>query len=142
MQTVSIESTPMHYLVEIDRTTLAQGPTLLEENDQPVAVLLSMNDYQTFRQWQKQKQAVPSSSMPSEFADEVAAFERLKPTLQAQYGGQVVAIYQGQVVATGDDKMAVLGRVLDEIGPVPCYIEWVEPGSPRRARISSAWMKR
>jgi len=114
---------------------------VLEENDQPVAVLLSMNDYQTFRQWQKQKQAVPSFSMPPEFADEVAAFERLKPTLQAQYGGQVVAIYQGRVVATGDDKMVVLGRVLDEIGPVPCYIEWVEPVSPRRARISSAWVK-
>ncbi len=105
----------------------------------PVTVLMSMNDYLTFRQWQKQ--AVPSP-MPPEFADEVAAFERLKPTLQAQYGGQVVAIYQGQVVATGDDKMAVLGRVLDEIGPVPCYIEWVEPESPRRARISSAWVKR
>ncbi|MGB5053108.1 MAG: hypothetical protein WBO24_01790 [Nitrospirales bacterium] len=131
----------MHYLVEIDRTTLDQGPTLLEENDQPVAVLLSINDYQTFRQWQKQ--VAPSfSSMPPEFADEVAAFERLKPTLQAQYGGQVVAIHQGRVVATGDDKMAVLGRVLDEIGPVPCYIEWVEPSSPRRARISSAWVKR
>lgn len=61
---------------------------------------------------------------------EVAAFERLKPTLQEQYGGQAVAIYQGQVVAAGDDKMAVLGRVLDEYGPVPCYIEWVEPESP------------
>jgi len=141
MQTVPVTSTPIHYFVAIERTTLERGPAILEENDQPVAVLLPMDDYRTFQQWQKEQQALPSP-VPSDFAAEVNTFEQLRPTLLEQYRGQVVAIYQGRVVATGDDKMAVLGQVLDSYGPVHCYIEWVEPDSPRRARITSAWIKR
>ena len=38
--------------------------------------------------------------------------------------------------------MAVLADVLAQFGPVPCYIEWVAPETPRRARISSAWVAR
>jgi len=53
------------------------------------------------------------------------------------YQGQVVAIYQGQVVEIGDDKMEVLGRVMEKFGNVPCYIEWVEPNVPRRVRLPS-----
>ncbi len=79
---------------------------------------------------------------PTDFAQEVAMFEQLRPALQAQYGGRAVAIYHGQVVATGDDKMAVLDAVLSKLGPVPCYIEWVEPDTPRRVRVSSAWVAR
>jgi len=141
MQSVSVTSTPIHYFVEIERTALALGPTLLEENDQPVAVLLPISDYQTFTRWQEEQPPLPSP-IPSDFAAEVEAFEHLKPTLLERYGGQVVAIYQGRVIATGDDKMAVLGKVLDEYGPVHCYIEWVDANSPRRARITSAWVKR
>ena len=76
------------------------------------------------------------------FEREVAAYERLKPELLKRYAGRVVAIYQGQVVAVGNDKMEVLGDVYERIGYVPCYIEWVEPDAPRRARITSVWMKR
>ena len=79
---------------------------------------------------------------PADFAREVAAFEQLRPALQAQYGGRVVAIYHGQVVATGDDKMTVLDTVLSKLGPVPCYIEWVTPDTPRRVRAPLAWVVR
>lgn len=92
-------------------------------------------------QLQKEQQALPSP-VPSDFAAEVNAFEQLRPTLLTQYSGRVVAIYQGRVVATGDDKMAVLGQVLDEYGPVHCYIEWVEADSPRRVRMPSVRVKR
>ncbi|MEZ4865635.1 MAG: DUF5678 domain-containing protein [Caldilineaceae bacterium] len=87
---------------------------------------------------------VQSKPMPDfpEFAREVAAFERLKPELIERYYGRVVAIYQGEVVAVGDDRMDVLGEVLERLGPVPCYIEWVTEQTPRRARITSAWIKR
>jgi hypothetical protein len=83
-----------------------------------------------------------SPSIPAEFEREVAAFERLKPALQDQYRGRAVAIYQGQVIAAGNDKMAVLDMVLETFGPVLCYIEWVVPEAPRRARIPSAWAAR
>ena len=78
-------------------------------------------------------------SAPPEFLREAAAFARLKPELLKQYKGRVVAIHQGEVVAVGDDRMAVLGMVLEKLGPVPCYIEWVEAQTPRRARMTSTW---
>jgi hypothetical protein len=79
---------------------------------------------------------------PPEFLREIAAFERLKPELLKQYKGRVVAIYRGDVVAVGDDKMSVHDAVLEKFGSVPCYIEWVEEVTPRRARIVSVWRAR
>ncbi len=105
----------------------------------PVAVLIPAAEYGTFREWLAMRQAAPA---PAEFRQEVAAFKRLKPFLQEHYAGRAVAIHHGQVVAVGDDKMAVLDDVLAQFGPVPCYIEWVGSETPRRARISSAWVAR
>jgi hypothetical protein len=34
----------------------------------------------------------------------------------------------------------MLDAVLQTLGPVPCYIEWVEPEAPRRARVPSVWL--
>lgn len=79
-------------------------------------------------------------SAPPEFLREAAAFAQLKPELLKQYKGRVVAIHQGKLVAVGDDRMAVLGMVLEKLGSVPCYIEWVEEQTPRRARITSTWV--
>lgn len=141
MRALQVRSTPTHYVVEIERRALGQEPTILKDADRAVAVVLPVDDYRAFEQWRQQQQSLPPS-MPPDFADEVAAFERLKPALQKDHAGQVVAIYQGQVVAVGDDKMAVLGQVLDKYGPISCYIEWVESESPRQVRLPSAWISR
>ncbi|MDQ3247631.1 MAG: DUF5678 domain-containing protein [Chloroflexota bacterium] len=85
----------------------------------------------------QQKIEAEKISTPPEFAQEVAAFERLKPELLKKYPQRVVAIHQGQVVAVGDNRMDVLGILLDRLGPVPCYIEWVEQETPRRVRMPS-----
>ncbi len=77
---------------------------------------------------------------PTEFTRAVAAFEQLKPQLLSQYGGRVVAVYQEQVVAVGDDRLAVFDEVVRKYGHVPCYIEGVEPVTPRRVRMPSTWV--
>jgi hypothetical protein len=74
------------------------------------------------------------------FEREMAAFEGLSPELQERYAGRAVAVYQGQIVADGDSKLAVLETVLANLGPVPCYIDWVKPSEPRRARVPSVWI--
>ncbi len=142
MNTLVVKETPTRYVIEVDRTSVAQGLTLLEADGAPVAVMVPATEYDAFRAWQAEQQAPSWSSVPVGFEREVAAFERLKPTLQEQYSGRAVAVYQGQVIAAGNDKMAVLGAVLETRGPVPCYIEWVEPEAPRQARIPSAWVTR
>jgi hypothetical protein len=81
-------------------------------------------------------------SAPPEFLQEIAAFEKLKPELLKQYKGRAVGIYQGEVVAVGDDILSVHDTVINKFGQVPCYVEWVEEQTPRIARITSVWRKR
>jgi hypothetical protein len=71
------------------------------------------------------------------FVEEVAAFEQLRPALLEEYEGQYVAIYQGEMVASGEDKLALLHRVRERFGHVVCYIERVAPDSPRTVRAPS-----
>ena len=71
------------------------------------------------------------------FEREVAAFEQLRPSLLKQYAGKYVAIYQGEVVASGDEKLALLDQVRERFGHAVCYIEKVTPESPRTVRMPS-----
>ena len=66
---------------------------------------------------------------------EVAAYEQLKPALLEQYAGQYV--YQGEVVASGADKLALVDQVRQRLGNVICYVEKVSEGSPRTVRMPS-----
>jgi hypothetical protein len=61
--------------------------------------------------------------------------------LLEQFDGQYVAIYQGKVVASGRDRFELLRQVHQEFGPVPCYIDLVEPDSSiRKVRVPSVWV--
>ncbi|MBK7180360.1 MAG: hypothetical protein IPH82_24770 [Chloroflexi bacterium] len=74
----------------------------------------------------------------SAFEQEVAAFEAMKPALLTQYHGQYVAIHQGKVVASGDNKLEVSHRVREQYGAVTYYVEMVVEETPRAVRIPSA----
>lgn len=94
-------------------------------------------------QWvSKHLEESETSEIMQAFEQEVEAFERLKPVLLAQYAGQYVAIYQGQVVASGGEKLALLDKVREQFGNVVCYIEKVSPDSPRTVRMPSARVAR
>lgn len=139
MKTILLKETPTQYIIEVEQETLEQGPTLVQRDSEPVAVLVPLRDYQAFQDWQAARHA---SAMPAdpEFEAEVAAFERLKPELLKRYPGRAVGIHEGEVVEVGDDKMDVLERVLRRLGDVRCYVEWVEPQAPRRVRIPTVWV--
>lgn len=104
MKTIMLKETPTQYIIEVEQAALEQGPTLLQRDGEPVAVLLSVRDYQAFQEWQA-AQRVSAPLADPEFETEVVAFERLKPELLERHPGRVVAIHQGQVVEVGDDKM-------------------------------------
>lgn len=80
-----------------------------------------------------------SAEVEAQFSVDVAAFERLKPSLLQTHYGQVVAIYQEQVAAVGPTRTAVLRMMRERFGNVPCYVERVEEVTPRRVRIPSMW---
>ena len=99
-----------------------------------------VNDFVHFLRAQYETETPAANGNLASFEREVAAFEVLDPQLQEQYAGKAVAIYQGQIVADGDTKLAVLDAVLARFGQVPCYVDWVKPSGPRRVRVPSVWI--
>ncbi len=85
------------------------------------------------------EEAYDSVAIHAAFEQEVAAFEQQKPQLLQTYPGKIVAIYQGQVVAVGDDRLRVHEEVIKRYGNVPCYVENVAVAVPRLVRITSRW---
>ena len=83
-----------------------------------------------------------TSEMAKAFEQEVAAFEQMKLSLFEQYDGQYVAIFQGEVVANGAEKLPLLDQVREQLGPVVCYIEKVTADSPRIVRMPSIHVSR
>lgn len=83
-----------------------------------------------------------TSEIMRTFEHEVAAFERIRPSIMAHHKGKFVAIYQGEVIATGDDKLALLDQVREQHGDIVCYIEKVVPDAPRTVRMPSAHVVR
>ncbi|MAT97699.1 MAG: hypothetical protein CL608_11190 [Anaerolineaceae bacterium] len=83
-----------------------------------------------------------TSEITQVFEQEVAAFERMRSDLLVQYAGQYVAIYQGKVVASGSEKLALLDKVREQYGNVVCYIEKVASDSPRTVRMPSVRVSR
>lgn len=86
---------------------------------------------------QKASASAQSEQLSQDFEAEIAHFERLKPQLLQQHSGRFVAIYQGEVVAVGDDKMDVLATVQAAYGDIACYITQVTANGLRRVRMLS-----
>ncbi len=71
---------------------------------------------------------------------EYQAFQSLLPQLLATHRGRYVAIHEGQVVDSGDDKLALALRVLAKVGNVAIHVglvsEETEPVSRSGVRRS------
>jgi hypothetical protein len=67
--------------------------------------------------------AIDTAVSPStKWQREQQAFQQLLPGLLAAHKGQYVAVHNGQVVDSGDDKLALAMRVLAKVGNVPIYV--------------------
>jgi hypothetical protein len=83
-----------------------------------------------------------TSEITQAFEQEVAAFERMMAALLEEYAGLYVAVYQGKVIASGDEKLALLDQVRERFGHIVCYIEKVSVDSPRTVRMPSIHVAR
>jgi hypothetical protein len=66
---------------------------------------------------------------------EYGAFLRMLPELLKTHRGKYVAVHNGQVVASGDDKVAVALQAYREQGYVPIHVGLVTDEPPRVERI-------
>jgi hypothetical protein len=128
MQTIALREAQAPYTVTVDEQTLQSDGMVLEQNGQPLAVLLPIGEYEAYRAWQR-RQRLHRQAPSAGFSQERAAFERMLPQLVQTHPGRVVAIYGGEVVEVGDDVGEVLANVHARYGYVPCYVGRVElPG--------------
>lgn len=122
------------YTLAIEENDLAHQPIILKQDGQEIAAIIPIEKYRAFEAWEQQQ----AKSLPRypEFEAEKAAFERLEPDLMATYKGKYVAIRNGQVAGSDEDKMTLIGKVYDRLGYGPMYIHKV--GEPVRvAKILS-----
>ena len=75
-----------------------------------------------------------SVSMPGKWERERAAFVAMHGELLQRYRDQYVAVHEGQVVASGSDKIPVALQAYQEHGRIPIYVGRVsgEPLRPTR----------
>src|SRR5437879_2526480 len=71
---------------------------------------------------------------PSKWEREHQAFRRLLPQLLQTHHGQYVAIHEGQVVASGSDKLAVALQAFSQVGNVSIHVGLVREGTEPVAR--------
>ncbi len=125
MQTIALHETHYPYTVTVDEQSLQNDGSVLEQNGQPLAVLLPIAEYEAYRTWQRRQPRRHQASHTA-FAQERAAFERMLPQLVQAYPHRVVAVYQGKVVEVGDDVGETLASVHARYGYVVCYVGRVE----------------
>jgi hypothetical protein len=68
---------------------------------------------------------------------EKRAFHQMLPTLLHTHNGQYVAIHEGEVVETGQDKLAVAGCAYARFGYVPIFVSLVTNLPPSIVRVPS-----
>ena len=83
--------------------------------------------------------SAPTLELPappiSKWDQEYAAFLRMLPDLLQTHRGQYVAIHEGKVVDSGDDKLAVALRAYDKYGYIPIYVGLVAERPHKPVRI-------
>lgn len=85
-----------------------------------------MAEYDAFQAWrtaeeQKQRRKREEAAIHREHQ----AFQQMLPTLLQQYPGRVVALYQGEVIAVGDERMEVWQRARQQTSGAPVYVQTV-----------------
>jgi hypothetical protein len=78
---------------------------------------------------------ISPASANGKWQREYEAFARLKPQLLTSHAGQYVVIHDGEVVASGDDEVALALQFFAQHGNVPVHIGLVTPHPEPVARI-------
>lgn len=120
-KTMTLKEAQAAYSLAIDASRIKEGPIFVEHEGQPVAVIMSIEDYKQhpsgeFDSWrQEQLQRLEPNR---------TAFQRLLPELLKTHKTQFVAIYEEEVVDSDPDRAALVQRTRAQ-GYRPIYIQKV-----------------
>ncbi|MEZ4869525.1 MAG: DUF5678 domain-containing protein [Caldilineaceae bacterium] len=126
MQKVILKEAQAPYQVALPDALLMGEVVILEKNGQSVAAVVPMAEYDAFQAWraaQARKQQVEDEE--AAIAREHQAFQQMLPALLQEYAGRVVALYHGEIIAVGDDRMDVWQRARQQTKGAPVYVQTV-----------------
>lgn len=130
MQKVILKEAQAPYLVTLGDALFSGEVVILEKNGQSVAAMVPMADYDAFQAWRAAKERQEQMAQEeAAIAREHQAFQQMLPDLLADYGGHVVALYQGEVIGVGDDRMEVWQRARQQTNGAPVYVQTVSQPS-------------
>jgi hypothetical protein len=123
------------YHIDLDEESIRNEVLILEREGKPVAAVIPITEYAAFQSWRDAQQQQTEFGPEDTAIDlEHRTFQQMLPDLLKTYRGRVVAIYQGQVVASGDDRLEVWQRARQQLGSVPVYVQRVE-SSPKTYKM-------
>jgi len=127
MKRLDLKEVSASYHLALDALLVTAEVVILEKDSQPVAALVPIAEYEAFQAWrEEERRRQARQAEEAAIEREHAAYERMLPELLKQYPGRAVAIYNGQVVGVGDNKMELWSQVRQQLGPVPVYVQIVE----------------
>jgi hypothetical protein len=136
-KTIQLKEARAVYAADIDAAQLAREPVILEEDGQPFAAVISLDEYRAYAAWKKQIEA--EDDFPPAWYGEKAAFQRMLPELLTTHRGKWVAVRKGTVVDSDENPGELMWRVEQKFGDESVYIDEVLE-KPRVYRIPSAWV--
>jgi len=132
-KTVSLKEAQATYSLSVDKADLEQGPIILEHEGEPVAAIVSIEDYR--RLVAEQDDDIWRQEQLQRLQPEREAFQRLLPELLKTHKGQFVAIHKGEVVDADTDNRELAKRIY--AGKLfPVYIQLVSE-QPRVIELPS-----
>lgn len=134
---VELRETKELYQVGIDAARLEREPIVLEQDGKPVAVVVSYDEFLSFRKW---KARLARPDVPEYFWHDRDTFVRLLPKLLETHRDKWIAIYHGEIIDQADSSKELTERVYDKYGYRAIYMDQVT--EPRIYRIPSVWVKR
>jgi hypothetical protein len=134
-KTVSLKEAQATYSLTLNKTDLAQGPLILEQEGEPVAAVVHIAEYHEFEAWRK-RDISPPPGPDDEWEQGRQAFERMRNELLKTHKGQFVAILNNQVMDADAEIGTLARRVYARFGYRPVYMQKVTE-QPRVARILS-----
>ena len=66
----------------------------------------------------------------ADFTKERAFYLSVKDKLLSEHSGEFVAIYNGRLIATNNDKGKLIAEVRKQLGPVRAFIQKIEENEP------------
>lgn len=110
-RTITLKEPQGTYSTLVEQVQSTGEPLIVEQEGKPTVVVIPFAQYQQLlAQREREQNSVWQTEQEALLRKEVAAFEQMKPALLKTYLGKWVAILDGQLVDSDDDRRALSKR--------------------------------